>query len=110
VLCLADGAFAVSMSWTDPNDGQVKPAFNQKLSQDSGALWFTAPSNLEVLVKVLDACGLNQHRWFFGAASTDLAFEITVRETATGTVRTYSNTPSTPALAITDTSAFSCSG
>jgi len=53
-------------------------------SRRSGLLWFFDPDNAEVLIKVLDGCAVNGHRWVFVAPVTTLAFNLWVEETATG--------------------------
>lgn len=108
-LCLQDGRFEVRARWVDPFDGTEKPAGVVQQTVDSGSLWFLQPSNQEALVKVLDTCGVNGHRWVFASASTTLAFELEVRDTTTGLLRSYSNPPGNPAPAVNDTSAFPCS-
>ena len=108
-LCLQNGRFEVRARWTDPFDDSENSAGVVQQTVDSGSLWFLQPSNQEALVKVLDTCGVNGHRWVFASASTTLAFELEVKDTATGQTRTYSNPPGNPAPAINDTSAFPCS-
>jgi ELWxxDGT repeat protein len=90
-LCLA-GRFAVTVSWTDPSGrpsaGQVAP-----IGRDAGAVWFTAPDNLELVLKIVDGRTVNGHTWFFSGALTDLGYTLTLTDTVTGTVRTYRNLP-----------------
>jgi hypothetical protein len=50
----------------------------------------TDPSNPEVFVKILDARGVNGHFWVFYGHLTDLAYDLTVTENATGCTKTYS--------------------
>ena len=108
-LCLGPGrAYRVSLDWQDPGDGEVSAARVIVQSDESGMFWFVDPSNIEAQVKILDACGVNGHRWVFGSASTDLAFTLRVREMATGIERSYSSPPATAADAITDAAAFPC--
>ena len=38
---------------------------------DSGLFYFFGASNLEMLIKVLNACGLNDRYWVFFAATTN---------------------------------------
>ena len=59
-----------------------------------------------MLVKVLNACGLNQHYWVFSAATTNVEYTLTVTDTQTGDKKTYFNPLGTAAPAVTDTSAF----
>lgn len=53
-------------------------------SRESGLLYFFERDNSEVLIKVLDGCAINNHRWVFVAPVTTLAFNLRVDETATG--------------------------
>ena len=48
-------------------------------SGEAGLLWFFSRDNAEVLVKVLDGCHLNGHRWVYAAPVTDLAFNLYVQ-------------------------------
>ena len=59
-----------------------------------------------MLVKVLNACSVNQKHWVFASATTDVGFELVVTDTQTGDVREYSNGVGVAARAIIDTSAF----
>jgi hypothetical protein len=54
-----------------------------------GLFWFFERGNPEMLVKVLDGCGLNDHFWIFAVAGTDAGFEIRSTDRATGAVATY---------------------
>ena len=62
-----------------------------QLTDDTGVFWFFAPSNLELMVKVLDGSGVNGHFWVFYGALSDVEYTITVTDTATGSQRTYHN-------------------
>ena len=76
-------------------------------TNDSGLFRFFNPQNWEVLIKVLDGCGINGRMWVLGASTTDLGYRILVTDTVTGESRSYSNEPGRPAPAIVDTEAFS---
>ena len=110
-LCLNRSRFAVEVEWTDfagtTGSGQAVPVS----SDDSGLFWFFGPDNWEMLVKVLDGCGINGHFWVFAAATTDVEVTLRVTDTeAAGTgntgTREYFNPLGTAAAAITDTEAF----
>lgn len=60
-------------------------------SGQSGLLYFFEKDNAEVLVKVLDACAVNGHRWVFVAPVTTLAFNLRVVENETGKVWAHGN-------------------
>ena len=104
--------FTVSMCVEYQKDGDtvVEDAKNYGLeSRESGILYFFDRDNAEVLVKVLDACAVNRHRWVFVAPVTDLAFNLFVEETATGKVWEHRN-PKGGRTASTesDVAAFPC--
>ena len=106
-LCLNDGRFRVELAWRDfqgnTGSGRVVPGV---ASADSGLLWFFAPGNWEVLVKVLDGCALNGHYWVFAAATTSVEYTLVVTDTASGEEARYENPLGRAAPAITDTQAF----
>ncbi len=109
-LCLNGGRFRVEVEWQtaggDVGSGQVVPAG----TADSGLFWFFRSSNWELLVKVLDGCGVNGHFWVFAAGTTNVQFVLNVTDTLTGAVASYSNPPGRPADAITDTQALATCG
>jgi len=106
-LCLGGGRFALRGNWTDFQGGQG--AFRAVPSTDqSGLFWFFDARNIEVMVKVLDGCALNDHRWVFLAATTNVGYTLEVTDLATGAVRFYTNPLGTRAPATTDVEAFPC--
>ena len=76
-------------------------------SGQSGLLWFFSRENAEVLIKVLDGCAHNGHRWIFVAPVTDVAFNLHVTSPG-GRVWTHRNRLGTTAPAVSETSAFIC--
>jgi hypothetical protein len=89
-LCLNGGRFRVELAWKDfagkTGSGQAVP-----LTSDTGYFWFTSPSNVEVIIKVLDGRPLNGHFWVFYGALTNQEYTITVTDTETGVRKTYFN-------------------
>ncbi len=75
-------------------------------ADESGRFWFFSPSNVELDVKVLDGCGVNNRYWFFAAGLTNVAVELTVTDTDTGVTNTYRNAAGHVFSTITDTGAF----
>jgi hypothetical protein len=103
------GRYRVSMTWKTP-DGQTGPARPIALGSPESALFaFFNLANWEVLVKVLDGCAINGHRWIFLAAATDVEFTLTVADLE-GAAPPYVRT--SPAglftLPLADTAAFAC--
>ena len=106
-LCLQQARYRVELTWQDGSGhtgvGSVVPA---AVSADSGVLWFFDPKNWEMLVKVLDGCAVNQRLWVFAAATTNVAYTLTVTDTVTGQAKSYQNAAGQTAAPITDTNAF----
>jgi hypothetical protein len=108
-LCLQHGRFQVSAHWRT-FDGTTGSAHAAPLDGDegSGLLWFFAPDNTELTVKVLDGCGVNQRWWAFVASSSTVEYEVTVTDTKTGATRTYTNALGQVPELLADTGAFAC--
>ncbi len=112
-LCLPAGTrrFEAKVSYqTVQGGGQMGEARAVPLSpagiDKGGILYFLDPDNPELLIKVLDGCGVNGYHWLFYAATTNVGFELTVTDTLTGAERTYSNPDLNPAAPVLDTRAF----
>ena len=104
-LCVQSGRFFVEVSFTDPRNGVTGQAHAVDLTADTGAFWFFDPSNLELMIKVLDGRPVNSHFWVFFGALSDVAYTIRVTDTETGEQRTYVN-PHGKLASRADTSAF----
>ncbi len=113
-LCLA-GRFRVEATWRT-SSGMTGTGHAKTLTTDSGDFWFFDPDNIELVVKALDACTIDQSQWFFATGMTTLGVRITVTDTMTGDTKLYTNTPSGEVpgdafVPILDTSAFhNCPG
>ncbi len=104
-LCLQNGRFQVRASWQTAGGaaGQGQAA---AITADTGSFWFFAATNLELVVKVLNGCGLNSHYWVFAGGLTDVSVVLTVTDTANGSVRTYLNPQGRAFQPIQDAGAF----
>lgn len=71
-----------------------------------GTFWFFSQDNPEALVKVLNACSINNRFWVFFSAGTNVAFTLHVMDTVTSATKTYSNPDNVAAAPAQDTSAF----
>lgn len=101
------GGYTVGLCF-ETSAGEIGDARDWGLdSSQSGLLYFFERSNAEVLIKVLDGCGVNGHRWVFVAPVTDLAFNLRV-ESPDGEVWTHTNRLGRTADAASDVSAFPC--
>jgi len=106
-LCLAGGRFRVEVKWRT-KDGDTGRGHMISQGSSSGLVWFFDPNNVEMLVKVLNACsvpGLEAY-WVFFAATTNVDFTVEVTDTSTGLTREYLNPAGQAAQPIQDTLTF----
>ena len=105
--CLQNGRFRVTVEW-ETNQGASGDGHAILPSADSGEFWFFNPSNTELLVKVLNACGLPEFEsyWVFAAGLTNVEVTLTVTDTRTGTTKVYTNPQGRAFPPVLDTGAF----
>jgi ELWxxDGT repeat protein len=103
-LCLQGDRFAVTAIWKD-FQGNTGIGTAVPLSGDTGYFWFFAPTNVEVVTKVLDGRALGGKFWFFYGALSNVEYTLTVTDTQTGAIKVYKN-PSGQFGSVADTSAF----
>ncbi|HVS63368.1 MAG TPA: hypothetical protein VMT85_07675 [Thermoanaerobaculia bacterium] len=89
-LCLQQSRFEISVTWRD-FEGQTGGGTAIPLTTDTGYFWFFDDANVELVIKVLDARGLNGRFWVFYGALSNVEYTITVRDTETGNSKTYTN-------------------
>ncbi len=105
-LCLQQGRYRVEATWTDA-DGATDSARVVQLTPDTGYFWFFDPDNVEVITKVLDACGSEfDSFWVFAAGLTDVGVVLRVTDTVSGQVEEYENPLGTGFVPIQDTGTF----
>src|SRR5437870_662044 len=80
------------------------------LTSDTGYFWFFSSGNVEIVIKVVDGRAFNSRFWVFAAGLTNVNVIITVTDTVTGAVKTYTNPQNTAFLPIQDTGAFAAAG
>ncbi len=106
-LCLLDGRFRVSVEYRNQHDdGFEGAAVAVPSTNESGLFWFFGPENVELIVKLLDGRGYNQHFWAFYGALSDVEYWVTITDTRTGVVQVYHNPPG-EVCGLADTFAFS---
>ncbi len=112
-LCLAGGRFGVTVDWRDfagnqgvghavPRDPTVP------FESATGFVWFFAPDNYELMVKVLDGCALNDRFWVFISPGSTVEYAIEITDHHTGEHRVYSNPLGAVPSLFADTDAFPC--
>ena len=106
-LCVNNSRFRVTVAWstgTGTGQGSVTPLPS---APDSGLFYFFFPSNIEMLIKVLNACVPPfNHYWVFFAATTNVEFGVVVTDTQNGKTRAYYNPLNRIAPPVQDVDAF----
>ena len=104
-LCLNNDRFRVRVVWTDfeQNTGQ---AFALPYTADSGFFYFFGADNLEILIKVLNACNPFERYWVYFAVASNVAYTVEVVDVVGQQVKTYTNPPGVYAPATGDNDAF----
>ena len=106
-LCVNNGRFKVETQWTTLQ-GQSGAGQAVGVTSDTGYFWFFSSNNVETVVKVLVGCSIDSNYWVFAGGLTNVNVVMTVTDTQTGAVRTYTNPQGTAFRPIQDTSAFLC--
>jgi hypothetical protein len=105
--CVAN-RFKIEVTYdATPNNGSG-PANVVLESVESVKFTFFDPTNIEMILKVLDACAFNQRWWVFAGGLTDVGVAIKVTDTATGAFNNYSSAKGHLFQTFADTSAFNC--
>ncbi len=109
-LCLEGDRFKVEATWriSDSILNGSGPAHAVQQTNDFGQFWFFGPDNIELSVKVLNGCGVNDHFWVFASGLTDVEVTLRVTDSQTGVTRTYFNPRGQAYAPVQDTSAFPC--
>ena len=105
--CLNGGRFRVTADW-EGSSGSSGHGRAILPSDDGGGFSFFAPSNPEILVKVLNGCsvpGFNSY-WVFAGGLTNVGVTLTVEDTESGEERVYRNPLGAAFAPVLDTSAF----
>jgi hypothetical protein len=105
-LCLNANRFEVTASWRT-GQNLVGQGVGVQLTPETGYFWFFDPDNVEVVVKVHDACADPFHRfWVFSSGMTNVEVTLLVTDTETGQSKLYINPLNRTYQAIADTDAF----
>jgi hypothetical protein len=109
-LCLENSRFKVQSVWRTFIGIESGSAPGHALLQTNnfGQFWFFSPDNIELSVKVLNGCAVNNHFWVFASGLTNVEVVLRVTDTQTGETRTYFNPNGQAYTPVQDTSAFPC--
>ena len=92
-LCLNDNRFRIRATYATAA-GASGAGQAIALTPESGYYWFFNDANVEIVVKVVDACGLAgfDNFWVFATGLTNVEVTLDVVDTWTGDQRVYRNT------------------
>jgi hypothetical protein len=106
-VCLKENRFKTEVTFRT-FDGDHGLGRTSKLTRDSASFWFFQPDNLEMMVKVVDACTLNNKFWVFASGMTNVEVTLKVTDSLTGKSKVYTNPNGVPFQPIQDINAFAC--
>ncbi|HEX4961949.1 MAG TPA: trypsin-like serine protease [Thermoanaerobaculia bacterium] len=112
--CVQNDRFAVNVSWNNGNgsgQGHLMSFGGQRAEgPESAFYYFQSATNFEMGVKVLNACipAFGNKFWVFISGLTDQGWQVTIRDSVTGAVKTYSNPAGHLSTTFADVAAFNC--
>ncbi len=110
-LCLAGNRFRVTATYHDHlgRDGVGQAV---ALTPESGTFWFFTAANVELILKVVDACSHPdfQDFWVYASGLTDVAVKLTVVDTWTGESWERETALGEPFPSVLDSQAFHTCG
>lgn len=119
-LCIdqspGDGRWEIRLDWsTTLNGGSSGQAHAVPLTSvgvsRGGLFWFFSADNPELVVKVINGCGYNNHAWVYYSAGTNVGFTLTITDKLYPThVWTSTNADLHTAESVADILAFTCDG
>ena len=59
----------------------------------TGVFWFFNPAAVDLVVKAVDGRAVNGHFWVFYGGLSDVEYDLTVTDTASGATAAYHNGP-----------------
>ena len=105
-LCLNEDRFRVAVRWENAA-GESGDAQAVRLTGDTGYFWFFSEDNVEVVIKVLNGCGIGDGAyWVFIGGLTDVRVEVEVEDVEVEETKTYVNELGTLFVPVSDTAAF----
>ena len=94
------------VSATYDSGAESGQALGKNLTDESATFTFFGDENVELVLKVIDACSFNDRFWVFSSGLTDVEVEILVEDLESGTSRTYMSDGGSAFEPILDTDAF----
>lgn len=104
-LLLHGERFHVTAEWRAP-DGSRGIGHPIPLTEETGLFWFFSSTNVELVVKVLDACPVFQRYWVFASGLTDVEVTLTVEDRWSGELQRYQRPGGALFAPFADTASF----
>lgn len=101
---LQGGRYRVSATYDSGSESGR--ALGKNLTDESATFTFFGDENVELVLKVIDACTFNDRFWVFASGLTDVEVEILVEDLETRESRTYLSDGGAAFEPILDTGAF----
>jgi hypothetical protein len=112
VVCLRNGRFEFTATWTDFATTPVTRPLIWTPVEDINATggFQNNPSGIQIVMRVADGCSITGTWWVWLGGFTDAGWDITVRDTMTRKQRTFSKPRQGGVFPITarDTTTFTC--
>jgi hypothetical protein len=112
VVCLRNGRFEFVGTWTDFSNPPVTQPLIWTLVEDINATagFQNNPSGIQIVMRIADGCRLTGTWWVWLGGFTDAGWNITVRDTVTGDIRTFTRNRQSGIFPTTtrDKTTFSC--
>ena len=112
VVCLRDGRFEITATWTDFSNPPVEQPLIWTPVEDINATggFQNNPSGIQIVMRVADGCENTGTWWVWLGGFTDAGWGITVRDTVTGLTRPFTKPRQGGVFPTTerDSTTFSC--
>ncbi|HEX4496200.1 MAG TPA: Calx-beta domain-containing protein [Thermoanaerobaculia bacterium] len=106
-LCVNNNRFKIEVVFNSSAGSGSGFAVPLASAPTSGLFYFFDPTNIEMLIKVLNACVPPfNHYWVYFAATTNVEFATVVTDTQNGQTRAYFNPLNRAAVPVQDGNAF----
>ena len=103
--CLQKGRFELKAFFINSNERYQARVRDALIGDATTLFYFFSFNNPELMIKVIDGCGINGYYWVFASAATDLKYSFRIYDYLKQRFKSYS--PRQGDL-VSDVSAFSC--
>ncbi len=89
VVCLRDGRFELTATWTDFSDVTQPLIWTPVKDINASGGFQNNPDGVQIVMRIADSCQNTNEWWVWLGGFTDAGWDITVRDTVTDVQRTY---------------------